>query len=606
MIEVANTFKAGGKQEEATQEWRGEPVNKRLAHALVHGVTDWIMEDTEEALRETVSSGGRPIQVIEGPLMDGMNRVGDLFGQGKMFLPQVVKSARVMKQAVAHLVPHIEEEKKLSGDARPKGKIVIATVKGDVHDIGKNIVTVVLQCNNFEVVNMGVMVPASEILATAKKENADIVGLSGLITPSLEEMAHVAAEMQRDPWFRERKIPLMIGGATTSRAHTAVKIAPNYEGPVIYTSDASRAVGVAQALLTPETRDQYLADHYRDYERVRRLHAEKQPLPMVSLEEARANRAKVDFGGKHAPVRPRYIGKRALKNVDLATIAKYIDWGPFFQTWDLAGPYPAILSDAVHGDAASKLFADGQAMLQKVIEGRWLTAHASLALMPANSVNDDIELYTDESRQEVALTWHGLRQQTVRPVVDGVSRPNQCMADFVAPKSSGIKDWVGVFAVTAGLGIQKQVERFRVELDDYSAILLEALADRLVEALAEYLHELVRKELWAYAPNESHTMDELRHERYQGIRPAPGYPACPEHSVKAGMFALLECERIGMQLTESFAMAPGASICGFYLAHPDAKYFSVGRIGQDQVDDFASRRGIPVEQAARLLAPNLS
>jgi len=606
MIEVAAAFKAGGKQEEANKEWRSAPVGKRLSHALVHGITEWITADTEEARQELLGNGGRPIQVIEGPLMDGMNHVGDLFGQGKMFLPQVVKSARVMKQAVAHLLPYIEEEKKLAGDSKPKGKIVIATVKGDVHDIGKNIVSVVLQCNNFEIVNMGVMVPCAEILAKAKEENADIVALSGLITPSLEEMAHVASEMQRDEYFRSRKIPLLIGGATTSRAHTAVKIEPNYSGPVVYVPDASRAVTVAQSLLAPEQREQYIDGIAKDYERVRRLHAEKKPLPLLSLEQARANKAKLDFGGVKAPMKPRYIGQRALKNVDLGTISKYIDWGPFFQTWDLTGPYPAILQDPVHGEAASKVFAEGQAMLQKVIDGRWLTANAAIALMPANSVNDDdIEIYTDDTRSTVAFTYYGVRQQNVRPVVDGVARPNQCLADFIAPKSSGIADYIGMFAVTAGLGIEKQMEQFSKALDDYSGILLSALSDRLAEALAEYLHELVRKELWAYAPHENHTNDELIRGAYQGIRPAPGYPACPEHTVKADLFRLLPCDQIGMQLTESFAMIPGASVSGFYFAHPDAKYFTVGTIGQDQVADMATRRRVPVEDVVRWLAPNL-
>jgi 5-methyltetrahydrofolate--homocysteine methyltransferase len=606
MIEVAATFKAGGKQEEATQEWRNEPVGKRLTHALVHGITEWICADTEEARQELLHNGGRPIHVIEGPLMDGMNHVGDLFGQGKMFLPQVVKSARVMKQAVAHLVPYIEEEKKLAGDSKPKGKIVIATVKGDVHDIGKNIVSVVLQCNNFEIVNMGVMVPAAEILAMAKAEKADIIGLSGLITPSLEEMSHVAAEMQRDEYFRSRKIPLLIGGATTSRTHTAVKIAPNYDGPVIYVPDASRAVAVSQSLLAPDTRDQYVTGIAQDYERVRRLHAEKKPQPMLSLEQARANKARLDFGGDKAPMKPRYIGRRALKNVDLATIARYIDWGPFFQTWDLSGPYPAILSDPVHGEAASKVFAEAQEMLQKLIDGRWLTANAAIALMPANSVNDDdIEVFADESRSTVAFTYYGVRQQTIRPIVDGVARPNQCLADFIAPKASGVADYIGMFAVTTGLGIEKQLERFSQDLDDFSGILLKALSDRLVEALAEYLHELVRKELWAYAPGEQHTGEELIRGAYQGIRPAPGYPACPEHTIKADLFRLLQCEEIGMQLTESFAMAPGASVSGFYFAHPEAKYFSVGKIGTDQVADMAARRGVSVDEVERWLAPNL-
>ena len=606
MIEFAATLKAGGKREEATLEWRNDPVEKRLAHAMVHGITNWIVEDTEEARVNVLNAGGRPIQVIEGPLMAGMNIVGDLFGQGKMFLPQVVKSARVMKQAVAHLVPFIEEEKKRSGDNKPKGKIVIATVKGDVHDIGKNIVTVVLQCNNFEVVNMGVMVPCSEILAKAKAENADIIGLSGLITPSLEEMAYVAKEMQRDPHFRMMKIPLLIGGATTSRAHTAVKIAPNYEGPVVYVADASRSVSVAQSLLTPETRDQYIADLGTDYERVRTLHANKKATPMVSLKQARANKMKVDFTGDKAPVRPKFIGRRIFKNVDLATIANYIDWGPFFQTWDLAGPFPAILKDEVVGEAASKVFAEGQAMLKKIIEGRWLTANGVISLLPANTVNDDdIEIYTDETRKEVAFTYYGTRQQAEKSIIDGVQRPNQCLSDFIAPKDSGITDFIGMFAVTAGLGIEKHEKRFEDAHDDYSSIMLKSLADRLAEAFAEYLHERVRKDLWGYASDEVLSNEELIKESYSGIRPAPGYPACPEHTVKTAMFKQMQCEEIEMFITESWAMIPGAAVSGFYFAHPESKYFSVGKIAEDQVEDMAIRRGVSKDEVERWLAPNL-
>ncbi len=612
MIEIAGTLKASDKKEEETLEWRSGSVQKRLAHALVHGITQWIVEDTEEARQELLHNGGRPIHVIEGPLMDGMNIVGDLFGQGKMFLPQVVKSARVMKQAVAHLIPYIEEEKLLEEKktgiaAKPKGKIVIATVKGDVHDIGKNIVSVVLQCNNFEVVNMGVMVPCSEILAKAKAENADIIGLSGLITPSLEEMAHVAKEMQRDPHFRMLKIPLLIGGATTSRAHTAVKIAHNYDGPVVYVPDASRSVSVAQSLLTPEQRDQYIAEIATDYERIREQHANRKAAPMLSLADARKNKMKLDFTGQCAPVKPKFIGRRVFKSVDLATIAQYIDWGPFFQTWDLAGPFPAILKDEVVGEVASKVFEEGQALLKKVIDGRWLTANGVIALLPANSINDDdIEIYTDETRSTVAFTYYGLRQQTVKPVIDGVARPNQCLADFIAPKSSGIADYIGLFAVTAGLGIEKYEKRFEDAHDDYSSILLKSLADRLAEAFAEQLHQRVRTDLWGYAPDETLTNDALIREAYRGIRPAPGYPACPEHTVKTDMFKLLQCEEIGMQVTESFAMFPGASVSGFYFAHPESKYFSVGKIGEDQLNDMAARRGVSKENAERWLAPNLS
>ncbi len=602
MIDMAATLKAGDKKAEATLEWRNESVNKRLAHAMVHGITQWIVEDTEEA-RQGFEF---PIQVIEGPLMDGMNVVGDLFGQGKMFLPQVVKSARVMKQAVAHLLPFIEAEKKRSGDNKPKGKIVIATVKGDVHDIGKNIVSVVLQCNNFEVVNMGVMVPCSEILAVAKAENADIIGLSGLITPSLEEMAYVAKEMQRDPHFRMLKIPLMIGGATTSRAHTAVKIAPNYEGPVVYVPDASRSVSVAQSLLTLDQRQQYVDELAADYERIRVLHANKKATPMVSIAAARKNKTALSFEGQYAPVKPKFIGRRILKNIDLATIAQYIDWGPFFQTWDLAGPYPAILTDEIVGEAATKVFAEGQAMLKKIIEGRWLTANGVIMLLPANSVNDDdIEIYTDETRSQVALTYYGLRQQTEKPVIDGVARPNQCLADFIAPKSSGVEDYIGMFAVTAGLGIEKHEQRFETAHDDYSSIMLKSLADRLAEAFAEYLHERVRKDFWGYAADEQLSNAELIKETYKGIRPAPGYPACPEHTVKAEVFKLMQCEEIDMYITESFAMIPGAAVSGFYFAHPESKYFSVGKIDSDQVDDMAKRRSISRDQIESWLAPNL-
>ena len=611
MIDIASTLKAGDKKQEQNLEWRETPVEKRLAHALVHGITQWIVEDTEEARAQFEQSNGRPIHVIEGPLMDGMNIVGDLFGQGKMFLPQVVKSARVMKQAVAHLIPYIEEEKqreeaRTGVAAKPKGKIVIATVKGDVHDIGKNIVSVVLQCNNFEVVNMGVMVQCSEILARAKAENADIIGLSGLITPSLEEMAHVAKEMQRDPYFRERKIPLLIGGATTSRAHTAVKIAHNYDGPVVYVADASRSVSVAQSLLTPEQRDQYIADIATDYERIRQQHANKKAVPMLTIEAARKNKMQLSFEGKHAPVKPKFIGRRHFRNVDLATLAQYIDWGPFFQTWDLAGPFPAILTDEVVGDAASNVYKEGQALLKKLIDGRWLTANGVMAILPANSVNDDdIEVYTDESKTEVAFTYYGLRQQTEKPVIDGVARPNQCLADFIAPKSSGITDYIGMFAVTAGIGIEKHEKRFEEANDDYSSIMLKSLADRLAEAFAEHLHERVRKDLWAYASDEVLTNEALIKEAYSGIRPAPGYPACPEHTVKADVFRILECEDIGMSLTESYAMFPGAAVSGFYFAHPESKYFTVGKIGEDQLRDMAARRGETVEQLQSWLAPNL-
>ena len=610
MIEIAGTLVAGGKKEAATLEWRGTPenpvsVNKRLEHAMVHGITDFIIEDTEEARQAIMAGGGRPIQVIEGPLMDGMNVVGDLFGQGKMFLPQVVKSARVMKQAVAHLIPFIEAEKAAEQErtgvvAKPKGKVVIATVKGDVHDIGKNIVSVVLQCNNFEVVNMGVMVPAAEILAMAKAENADIIGLSGLITPSLEEMTHIAREMQRDPYFHGLRTPLLIGGATTSRAHTAVKIAPHYDGPVVYVPDASRSVSVMQNLLTPESRGAYLAEIQADYEKARTQHANKKGTPLLTLAEARANKSRLQFH----PVKPKFIGRRVFKNIDLSLIAQYIDWSPFFQTWDLAGSYPAILSDKVIGEAATKVFAEAQSMLKKIIDGRWLTANGVIALMPANTVNDDdIEIYTNETRNQVAFTWYGMRQQSVKPVIDGVARPNQCLADFIAPK--GTPDYIGLFAVTAGLGIEKIEQRFADAHDDYSGIMFKALADRLAEAFAEYMHERIRTDLWGYAADEKLAIDALIKEQYLGIRPAPGYPACPDHTVKPDMFNLLQCDEIGMTLTESFAMQPAAAVSGFYLAHPEAKYFSVDKIGSDQLEDMAKRRNLPKNYLERWLAPNL-
>ncbi len=552
LLEVADKFKTGAAKKEENLEWRNQPVEKRLAHALVLGITNFIVDDTEEARAKIAAAGGRPINVIEGPLMDGMNIVGDLFGQGKMFLPQVVKSARVMKQAVAHLIPFSEEEKRLlaeaGGDVRAKGKIVIATVKGDVHDIGKNIVSVVLQCNNFEVVNMGVMVPCNEILAKAKVEGADIIGLSGLITPSLEEMAYVAAEMQRDDYFRIKKIPLLIGGATTSRVHTAVKIAPHYEGPVVYVPDASRSVSVASSLLSDEGATRYLDELKADYDRIRDQHANKKAQPLVTLAEARANRTPLDWAN-YTPPKPKFIGRRIFKNYDLNELATYIDWGPFFQTWDLAGPYPAIL--------------------------------------------------------EVMMTWRNLRQQSVRPVVDGVMRPNRSLADFIAPKASGVADYIGLFAVTAGLGVDVKERQFEADHDDYSAIMLKALADRFAEAFAELLHARVRRDLWGYANDETLGNDDLIAEKYKGVRPAPGYPACPDHLVKRDMFEALHTDEIGMSLTDSLAMLPAASVSGFYLAHPESTYFSVGKIGQDQLDDFAQRMALSPEDARRALAPLL-
>ena len=632
LVEVAETAKSGARDDSLKNEWRALPVKERLSHALVRGMNEFITEDTEEMWRAIEADGGRPLHVIEGPLMDGMNVVGDLFGQGKMFLPQVVKSARVMKQAVAHLLPYIEAEKLLleaaGGDVKTKGKIIIATVKGDVHDIGKNIVTVVLQCNNFEVVNMGVMVPCHEILARAKVEGADIVGLSGLITPSLEEMQYVAAEMQKDDHFRIRKIPLMIGGATTSRVHTAVKISPHYEGPVVYVPDASRSVSVAQSLLSDQA-SKYIDELNADYVKVREQHANKKQTPMWPIAKARANATRLDWTHYTPPV-PKFIGRRVFKNFDLAELAQHIDWAPFFQTWDLAGPFPAILKDEVVGTEAVRVYADAQRMLKRLIEGRWLAANGVMAFYPANSVGDDIEIYTDESRREVAMVWHGLRQQTEKTAVAGADgklhmRPSRCLADFIAPKvleaetkavraghagaeghnSFMLPDYIGLFAVTAGIGAEKKEKYFQDDHDDYSSIMLKALADRLAEAFAESLHQRVRQDLWGYAPDESLTPEELIAEKYRGIRPAPGYPACPDHSVKQAMFELLKADEIGMALTESLAMTPAASVSGFYLSHPDSAYFNVGKIGDDQVHELAKRRGVKVQDLERLLAPNL-
>ena len=605
LLEVAEQVKGAAKDESTQLAWRQAGVDERLSHALVHGINEFIVEDTEACWQRIRAEGGRPLHVIEGPLMAGMNVVGDLFGQGKMFLPQVVKSARVMKQAVAHLLPYIEAEKRAmvnaGGEAKAKGKIVIATVKGDVHDIGKNIVTVVLQCNNFEVINMGVMVPCQDILAKARVEGADIIGLSGLITPSLEEMQHVAAEMQRDDWFRVKKIPLLIGGATTSRVHTAVKIAPNYEGPVVYVPDASRSVGVCADLLSDQRAAKFISDLTADYERVRALHAAKKPTVMVTLAEARANKTPIDWSA-YVPPRPKFIGRRLFRNQDLAEIAACIDWGPFFQTWDLAGRFPDILRDEVVGAEATRVMSDGRRMLQRLIEGRWLTAHGVIGLWPANTVDDDcIELYTDESRSQVLLRWWPLRMQAERPVIDGVRRPNRCLADFVAPR--GVRDdYVGLFAVTAGVGVDKKERQFLADHDDYSAIMLKALADRLAEAFAERLHQRVRTDLWGYANDESLSHEQLIAEAYRGIRPAPGYPACPDHTIKRAMFELLQAREVGMELTESLAMTPAASVSGFYIAHPQSTYFNVGRIARDQLQVWAAAQAIDPAQAQRALA----
>ncbi len=592
LVKFAENYKARGKVKVEDLAWRDEPVAKRLAHALVRGVTDYVVADTEEARQQFA----RPIQVIEGPLMDGMNIVGDLFGAGKMFLPQVVKSARVMKQAVAHLIPFIEAEK-AAGGAQTKGRVVMATVKGDVHDIGKNIVGVVLGCNNFEVIDLGVMVSAQKILDTAREVNADMIGLSGLITPSLEEMAHLAKEMQRQGFT----VPLLIGGATTSRVHTAVKIAPHYNSPTVYVPDASRAVGVASSLMSETRREGYVTELAAEYERVRAQHAGKKGPDLISLADARANKSHVDWS-VYTPPRPNFIGRKVLKNFDLAELANYIDWGPLFQVWDLAGSFPQILQDEVVGEAARHVQSDGQALLKKVIEGRWLTAHGVVTLLPANSINDDdIEIYTDESRSKVALTWHGLRQQTRKPA----NTPNRALSDFIAPKASGVPDYIGMFAVTAGLNIENRLKQFEAAHDDYHSIMLKALADRLAEAFAECLHAKVRRELWGHAAGETLENHDLIAEKYKGIRPAPGYPACPEHTVKGPLFELLNAGEIDMSVTESLAMLPAASVSGFYFAHPDSTYFSVGKIGGDQVEDMVRRRGVPKEDVERALAPNL-
>ena len=607
LIDIAENAKGQAKEQLQQHLWRGtpespRPVQDRLSYALVHGINEFIEIDTQEAYEENLKKGQRALSVIEGPLMDGMSTVGDLFGQGKMFLPQVVKSARVMKQAVAVLIPYIEDEKKQQQEAghavKSKGKIVMATVKGDVHDIGKNIVTVVLQCNNFEVINMGVMVPCHEILAKAKEVGADIVGLSGLITPSLEEMQHVAQEMQKDEYFRSRKIPLLIGGATTSRVHTAVKIALHYEGPVVYVPDASRSVGVAQGLLSDHSA-QFIDELNVDYERVRQQHAQKKVTPIISLEDARKNAPVMDWDGFKVK-KPQFTGSRVFLKQSLADLTPFIDWTPFFQTWDLAGPYPAILQDSIVGAEAQKVFNDAQSMLKKLVQEQWLEANAVLAFYPANAVGDDVVLWRDESRQVPLMVWHGLRQQTKKPQ----SRPNRCLSDFVAPM--GHEDYIGCFALTTGIGVDAQEAIFLAQNDDYQSIMLKALADRLAEAYAEYLHWRVRTDLWGYSEGEQLSMQEMIAERYVGIRPAPGYPACPDHVIKKALFEELPCAQAGISLTSSLAMSPASSVCGFYMANPQAQYFNVGRIGDDQVKDLANRQGVDVQDCVRFLGPNLS
>ena len=597
LLEIADKYKGDGSVEKKEDlEWRSLPVVKRLEYALVKGIADFVEEDTELARHEYA----KPLEVIEGPLMDGMNVVGDLFGEGKMFLPQVVKSARVMKKAVAYLMPFIELEKDDSTVSSSNGKILMATVKGDVHDIGKNIVGVVLQCNNFEIIDLGVMVPAQKILDAAREHNVDIIGLSGLITPSLEEMAHMAKEMERLGF----DIPLMIGGATTSLIHTAVKIDPNYHGPVIYVKDASRAVGVAQNLVSKITRDDFVGKIKTDYQTKREQHkGRKSTRRLLTLKQARANKTKIDWPAYQA-VKPAQTGIQVFDDYPLQELVDRIDWTPFFQSWELAGRYPRILTDEIVGEHATHLFEDAKKMLKQIVDEKWLTARAVIGLFPANSVgDDDIEIYTDDSRQQVLMKLHSLRQQAEKPP----GRPNAALADFLAPKDSGVEDYIGAFAVTAGIGIDEHIERFEADHDDYHSIMVKALADRLAEAFAERMHERVRKEFWGYKKDEQLANEDLIDEKYQGIRPAPGYPACPDHTEKGLLWDLLDVEtRIGMTLTESFAMLPTAAVSGFYFAHPESRYFGLGKISEDQVKDYAKRKNWTLDYAERWLAPALS
>jgi 5-methyltetrahydrofolate--homocysteine methyltransferase len=601
LLEAAPRFKGDGtKKKELDLSWREAPVGERLTHALVHGITEFIEADTEEARR----GAKRPLDVIEGPLMAGMNVVGDLFGAGKMFLPQVVKSARVMKQAVAYLQPYLEAEKKASGlDRMPAaGRVVMATVKGDVHDIGKNIVGVVLQCNNYEVIDLGVMVPAAKILETARKHEADLIGLSGLITPSLDEMCFVAAEMEREGFA----CPLLIGGATTSRVHTAVKISPNYRrGQAIYVTDASRAVGVVSTLLSANDRDGLIDKTRAEYGRVREAHLRGESKKRrLTLAAARANRLAIDWP-TYEPPRPTFTGTRAFRDYDLAELVRYIDWSPFFSTWELSGRYPAILDDNKVGREARALFADAEAMLKRVVAEKWLTARAAVGFWPANAKGDDIVLFADADRTREFVTLHTLRQQIARD--PGRDRAHTALADFVAPRETGLSDFIGAFAVTAGIGEEAALEQHIPAHDDYGRIMLKALADRLAEAFAERMHERVRKELWGYARKERLSNADLIAEKYRGIRPAPGYPAQPDHTEKRTLFDLLGAEEAtGIALTESYAMWPGASVCGLYFSHPDSHYFGVGKIERDQVEDYARRKRWTIAEAERWLAPVLN
>ena len=594
LLAIAGRYKGKkGEQKAEDDAWRQLEVRERLQHALVHGIDQYVEADTEECRQLSP----RPLDVIEGPLMDGMNRVGDLFGAGKMFLPQVVKSARVMKKAVAYLLPFIEAEKLRTGDVgKSNGKIVMATVKGDVHDIGKNIVGVVLACNNFEVIDLGVMVPAQAILDAARQHDADLIGLSGLITPSLEEMSHVAREAQR----QGLTMPILIGGATTSRAHTALKIAPHYRQPAVWVKDASRAVGVVQSLVSPELRAPFVAANEADYAAIRARHRDRggDAKRLVPLAKARGQRFDGGWDAGYVPPAPRQPGLHVFDDVALDALVPLIDWTPFFQSWELAGRYPAILDDPIVGEQARSLWADAQAMLARIVDERWLQARGVVGLWPARAEGDDVVLQAADGERRL----HFLRQQVDKPV----ERPDFCLADFIAPADAGVRDWIGAFAVTAGIGIEPHVARFEAAHDDYSAILLKALADRLAEALAEWMHRHVRTTLWGYAPDEALGNEALIDEAYRGIRPAPGYPACPEHSEKATLFALLGAEaNAGMALTENFAMLPTAAVSGYYFSHPKAQYFVVGRVGRDQVEDYAKRKGVTMAQAERWLASNL-
>jgi 5-methyltetrahydrofolate--homocysteine methyltransferase len=594
LLELAEKYRGDGSSGEGKKEdaeWRNWPVNKRLEHALVKGITDYIDEDTEQARLEAE----RPLHVIEGALMDGMNVVGDLFGAGKMFLPQVVKSARVMKKAVAYLMPFMEADK-AGGERQTNGKILMATVKGDVHDIGKNIVGVVLQCNNYDVIDLGVMVPAEQILQTARLENVDIIGLSGLITPSLDEMVHVAKEMQRQGFT----IPLMIGGATTSRAHTAVKIEPHYQGATVYVTDASRGVGVASNLLSAELKDDFVKGVREEYQEVRERHKGREAKTRQhSIEEARRNKFN---WGNYEPLKPSLLGLKVIERFPLDTLVWYIDWSPFFQTWEMAGSYPKILDDKLIGVEARKLFDDAQVMLKKIISEQWLTARAVVGFFPANSDGDDVIVYTDDTREQRLETLHHLRQQNVK----APGRPNYCLSDFIAPIASGKADYIGAFAVTTGIGIEEKLQQFEQDHDDYSSIMLKALADRLAEAFAEYLHQVVRKDYWGYAEDEAYDSGQLISEAYQGIRPAPGYPACPDHTEKEKLFELLDVTKnTSIELTENYAMYPASAVSGWYFSHPEAQYFNVGKIDSDQLQDYARRKGIAEEVAERWLAAHL-